>query len=244
MAAHKSFSERWARLGGIDWMDKEVHSETDHAELHHARITGYDAAQINRLGWLPFFTPWAKGTVITCDLLFYVAFYLIVTAAFAYNAFDHTASKRRELYDLFTHLLEHGPLSLSTIVIFPLGLYTSIVVNRFLGTASDYNNVLHSTVDVAVNISTLATPKDNSDFTDQLLFLRATALRLLKLGQRLSLLSIMKKECDDDAIAELITAGYLRQDEAELLRATPKKFTHVYRSNPVRFAAPELFSCM
>ena len=223
----ETWAVKWARFGGIQWSDKVAHPGA--GVPGHARILAYDAGRVNGLGYLPFFTPWAQGTVLTPSLLAYVCFYVAVTAAFTYNLFDHTESKRRELYHMLTHLFESGPLSLSTIVIFPLSLYTSIVVSRYMSTAAIYNHVGLDSIGVAVNFSTLARPKDNSDFSDQLLFLRATALRLIKLGQRLSILSILEQDCDDDVIAQLISQKHLREDEAQLLKGTPKKFTHVYR---------------
>ena len=103
----------------------------------------------------------------------------------------------------------------STLVVFPLGIFTSIVVrthsgvdaesttyphqpdlqclqhcvkvNRAMLTYSTYNNLIRATLDAAVNLSTLIAPKDNSEFDDKLRELRATLVRLLMLGFRLSI---------------------------------------------------------
>lgn len=86
------------------------------------RLVGYTPHRVNSIGYLPFWTPWFRGTILDSKTtVFYTLFYFIVCLCTAYNVGGLSDATREEMFHLLTHLLDKGSVKLSTIVIFPLG---------------------------------------------------------------------------------------------------------------------------
>jgi hypothetical protein len=209
----------WSAFGGIDWLD----------DGDMGRLLVYSPKKVLRLGFLPIFTPWLYGTVLSKDCLAWVVFYMLINILMCYNAFDMSHESRRHYYHMFTHLLEEGPIKLTAVVVFPLGLFMSSVISRHQGQISAYNQICAATCDVALNISTLAVPKDDTELSEQLIFLRSTVVRYLLLGQRFTVLQTKGRQHDFEQIQKLVDSKLLEESEMQLLEGLEQKDMHVYR---------------